>query len=97
DWSSDVCSSDLGKGEAVEGGIVKTVSLRTDIIEDAKVKESLSGLKKDDVVSLDLKKAYDSAAIARLLEIEEDKGEELEATFEVKIENINRLEEADMD
>jgi len=49
------------------------------------------------VVSLDLKKAYDSAAITRLLEIEEDKVEELEATFEVKIENINRLEEADMD
>ena len=85
------------KGEAVEDGIVKTVSLRTDIIEDAKVKESLSGLKKDDVVTLDLKKAYDSAAIARLLEIEEDKVEELAATFEVKVENINRLEEADMD
>jgi trigger factor len=85
------------KGEPVEGGIVKTVSLRTDIIEDAKVKESLVGLKKDDVVSLDLKKAYDSAAIARLLEIEEGKVEELDATFQVKIENINRLEEADMD
>src|SRR5690606_1670078 len=51
------------KGEAIEDGIIKTTSLRTDIIEDKKIKKSLVGLKKDDTVSVDLKKAYDSSTV----------------------------------
>src|SRR5690606_37254268 len=51
------------KGEVVEDGIVKTASLRSDIIEDKKIKKSLVGLKKDNTVSVDLKKAYDSSTV----------------------------------
>ena len=85
------------KNEAVEGGIVKTISLRTDIIEDKKVKKSLVGLKKDDTVVIDLKKAYDAGTVARVLEIKEDQVETLNSLFQLTVENINRLEEAELD
>jgi len=85
------------KGEAVEDGIVKSTSLRTDIIDDKKIKKSLVGLKKDDTVTIDLKKAYDSSTVAKLLDIEEDKVEAIDSPFQLTIENINRLEEADLD
>jgi trigger factor len=39
-----------------EEGLEKTTSIRTDIVEDAKIKKSLVGLKKDDVVKIDVKK-----------------------------------------
>lgn len=85
------------KGEAIEGGIVKSTSVRSDIIDDKKIKKSLTGLKKDDVVAIDLKKAYDDSTVARLLEIEEDQVADLVGTFNLKVENVNRLEEAEMD
>lgn len=85
------------KGEAVEDGIVKTTSLRTDIIEDKKIKKSLVGLKKDDTVIIDLKKAYDSSTVARILEIEEEKVAEQDTEFQLTVENVNRLEEAELD
>jgi trigger factor len=80
-----------------EGGIENTASVRTDIIEDAKVKKALIGLKKDDVVKVDLKKAFKQADLARILGITEDEANELDVTkFEVTVKNINRLEEADL-
>src|SRR5690606_35527858 len=48
-----------------EEGIEKTTSVRTDIIEDAKIKKSLAGLKKDDAVKIDVKKAFNVADLAR--------------------------------
>jgi len=83
--------------EVVEGGIVKTASLRTDIIDVKKIKKSLVGLKKGDVVVIDLKKAYDASTVARILEIEEDQVEALNSLFQLTVENVNRLEEAELD
>jgi len=85
------------KNEVVEGGIVKTASLRTDIIDVKKIKKSLVGLKKGDVVVIDLKKAYDASTVARILEIEEDQVEALNSLFQLTVENVNRLEEAELD
>lgn len=85
------------KNEVVEGGITKTASLRTDIIDAKKIKKSLVGLKKDDVVVIDLKKAYDNSTVARILEIEEDQVEALGSLFQLTVENVNRLEEAELD
>lgn len=85
------------KGEEVEGGIVKSTSVRTDIIDDKAIKESLVGLKKDDTVIIDLKKAYESNTVAKLLDIEEDKVEAIDSPFQLTVENINRLEEAELD
>jgi len=80
-----------------EEGIEKTTSIRTDIIEDAKVKKSLVGLKKDDTAKLDVKKAFKVADLARILGITEDEAENLDVTkFELTVNNINRLEESDL-
>lgn len=80
-----------------EDGIEKTTSIRTDIIEDAKIKKSLVGLKKDDTAKLDVKKAFKVADLARILGITEDEAENLDVTkFELTVKNINRLEESDL-
>src|SRR5690606_10914743 len=72
-------------------------SVRTDIIEDAKIKKSLVGLKKDDTVEIDVKKALKVADLARILGITEDEAEALDVTkFELTVKNINRLEESDL-
>jgi len=80
-----------------EDGIEKTTSIRTDIIEDAKIKKSLVGLKKDDSVKIDVKKAFKSADLARILGITEEEAENLDITkFNLTVSNINRLEESDL-
>jgi len=80
-----------------EEGIEKTASIRTDIIVDTKIKKSLTGLKKDDTVKIDVKKAFNVADLARILEITEDQAENLDVTkFELTVKNINRLEESDL-
>lgn len=85
------------KNEVIEGGLTKTASLRTDIIDVKKIKKSLVGLKKGDTVVIDLKKAYDNSTVARILEIEEYQVEALGSLFQLTVENVNRLEEAELD
>ncbi|MBD1428886.1 MULTISPECIES: trigger factor [Sphingobacterium] len=83
--------------QAKEEGIEQTTSVRTDIIEDAEIKKSLAGLKKDDVVKIDVKKAFQVADLARILGINEEEATNLDVTeFELTVKNINRLEEADL-
>lgn len=80
-----------------EEGLEKTASVRIEQIQDAKIKKSLVGLKKDDEVKLDVKKAFKPADLARILEITEEEAEGLEDTkFNLTVKNINRLEESDL-
>ena len=80
-----------------EEGLEKTTSIRTDIVEDAKIKKSLVGLKKDDVVKIDVKKAFKIEDFARISGITEEEATALDVTkFELTVKNINRLEEADL-
>jgi len=80
-----------------EEGIEQTTSVRTDIIEDEAIKASLVGLKKDDVVKIDVNKAFNTADLARILAITEEQVTELDVTnFELTVKNINRLEESDL-
>lgn len=80
-----------------EEGIEKTTSVRTDLVQDTKIKKSLVGLKKDDTVKIDVKKAFQTADLARILGITEDEAENLDVTkFELTVKNINRLEESDL-
>ncbi|MCS4228697.1 trigger factor [Sphingobacterium sp. BIGb0165] len=80
-----------------EEGLEKTTSIRTDIVEDAKIKKSLVGLKKDDAVKIDVKKAFKTEDLARILGITEEEASALDVTkFELTVKNINRLEEADL-
>jgi len=80
-----------------EDGIEKTSSIRTDIIEDAKIKKSLVGLKKDDSVKIDVKKAFKLADLARILGITEEEAENLDVSkFNLTVSNVNRLEESEL-
>src|SRR5690606_35471018 len=98
----DVLYSELkqldAEGNELEGGIINTASVRTDLVDDKKIKKSLIGLKKEDTVTIDIKKAFKSAAdIARVLGVSEADVESLENTqFQLTVKNVNRLEEAEL-
>jgi trigger factor len=85
-------------GSVFEDGISNTTSVRLDQIKDEAVKNSLIGLKKDDVVTFDIQKAYgsDAAKIAAILKIEEADAAEVKSNFQLTVKNINRLEESDL-
>src|SRR5690606_2467633 len=84
-------------GTPIEGGIDRDASLRTDLVEDKAIKKSLIGLKKDDQVTLDVRKAYDTATAARVLGITEDGVKEMEnPTVLFTVKNVNRLEDAEL-
>ncbi|MEX8546420.1 MAG: trigger factor [Mucilaginibacter sp.] len=98
----DVLYSELKQlspdGSVFEGGITNTASVRLDQIMDEAVKSSLLGLKKGDVVTIDLNKAFgnDTAKIAGLLKIDEETAADLKSNFQLTVKNVNRLEESDL-
>lgn len=82
---------------ALEEGLQKLSSVRTDLVEDKKIKKSLIGLNKESEVVLDMKKAFKASDLARILDISEEAVEALEnPTFKLEVKNINRLEEAEL-
>lgn len=85
-------------GSVFEGGITQTGSIRLDQVADKKILKSLIGLKKDDVVELDVQKAFEKneVIIAKLLNISEEDTKDLQSKFQVTVKNVNRLEEADL-
>jgi trigger factor len=98
----DVIYADLNQiaadGSVFEGGISNTASVRLDQVENAKIKKSLIGLKKDDEVVLNIQKAFGSneTIIAKLLNISEEDAKDLKSNFKLSVKNINRLEEGDL-
>ena len=98
----DVLYSELKQlspdGSVFEGGISNTTSVRLDQIKDEKIKKSLIGLKKEDVLTFDIQKAFDNdaAKVAGLLNIEEDEAADLKSKFQLTVKNVNRLEESDL-
>ena len=98
----DVLYSELKQlspdGSVFEGGITNTASVRLDQVTDEAVKSSLLGLKKGDVVTIDLNKAFgnDAAKVAGLLKIDEEAAADLKSTFSLTVKNVNRLEESDL-
>lgn len=85
-------------GSIFEGGITNTASIRLDLIKDEEIKKSLVGLKKEDSVEIDIKKAFDNdaAQIAKLLNISEEDAADLQSSFRLTVKNINRLEESEL-
>ena len=85
-------------GSVFEGGISNTASVRLDQIKDEAIKASLIGLKKGDVLTFDIQKAFDNDApkVAGLLKIEEDEAADLKSNFQLTVKNVNRLEESDL-
>jgi trigger factor len=98
----DVLYSELTQlspdGAVFEDGISNTTSVRLDQIKDETIKASLIGLKKDDEVTLDIQKAFDNdaAKVAGLLGIDEGLATDLKSNFRLKVKNVNRLEEGDL-
>ena len=85
-------------GSVFEDGISNIASVRLDQIKDEAIKASLIGLKKDDVLTLDIQKAFDNdaAKVAGLLKIDEETAADLRSKFRLTVKNINRLEESDL-
>jgi trigger factor len=85
-------------GSVFDDGISNTTSVRLEQIQDAKIKKSLIGLKKDDEVTLDIQKAYnnDAPKVAAILGIEENEAADLRSNFKLTVKNVNRLEESDL-
>ncbi|RKR84875.1 trigger factor [Mucilaginibacter gracilis] len=98
----DVLYSDLvqlsADGSVFEDGITNTASIRLDQVKNAEVKAQLIGLKKGDVITFDIQKAFDNdaAKVAALLKIEEDEAADLKSDFQLTVKNVNRLEESDL-
>ncbi len=98
----DVLYSELKQlsadGSVFEGGITNTTSVRIEQIADEEVKSSLIGLKKGDVITFDINKAFnnDAAKIAGLLKIDEAEVADLKSNFQLTVKNVNRLEESDL-
>jgi trigger factor len=86
-------------GSVFEDGISNITSVRLDQVTDEATKATLIGLKKDDVVEIDLQAAFnnDAAKIAGLLKIEEAEAADLKSKFQLTVKNVNRLEESDLD
>ncbi|WP_219224763.1 trigger factor [Pedobacter antarcticus] len=85
-------------GSVFEEGVKHTGSIRLDSVKDKATLKSLTGVKKDDVLTIDIQKAFgsDAAVIAKLLGIEEEQATALTGKFQVTVKNVNRLEEADL-
>ena len=86
-------------GSVFEDGISNITSVRLDQITDEATKSTLIGLKKDDVVEIDLQQAFnnDAAKVAGLLKIDEAEAADLKSKFQLTVKNVNRLEESDLD
>lgn len=101
--ADDVLYSELvqlsADGSVFEGGITNTASVRLDQIKEEEIEKSLIGLKKGDMVEIDVQQAYlqDAAKIAAILNIEEEAAADLNSKFRLTVKNVNRLEEADLD
>jgi len=98
----DVLYSDLVQlspdGSVFEEGISSTASIRTDQVADEAIKSSLLGLKKDDVIEIDIKKAFEgkNEIIVKVLNIKEEDIQDLQSKFKLTVKNVNRLEEGDL-
>lgn len=98
----DVLYADLKQlsvdGSVFEDGISATASVRLGQVSDTEIKKSLIGLKKEDIVEVDLQKAFDGNAtiIAKVLNISEEDAQDLKSKFQLTIKNINRLDEGDL-
>jgi trigger factor len=89
----DVLYSELKQlapnGSVFEDGVSNTTSVRLDQVKDEKIKKSLIGLKKDDVIEFDIQKAFDNDApkLAALLNIDEDVAAELKSKFQLTVKS----------
>jgi trigger factor len=85
-------------GELVENGMqVEDATLSVEMIKDDKIKKTVLSSKKNDVLRMDLKKAYPSdAELAGILKIDKSLVADLPQNFEVAIKDINLFKNAEV-
>ena len=86
-------------GVVLENGVKVTSTLRLDIINDEAIKNTLIGLKREDVVaSFDLVNAVENEGqLRKILKLDDSNAIIPKSNFQLTIKNINRLEESDLD
>lgn len=86
-------------GVVLENGVKVTSTLRLDIVKDEAIKNTLIGLKREDVVaSFDLVNAVENEdQLRKILKLDDSNAIIPKSNFQLTIKNINRLEESDLD
>lgn len=86
-------------GTDLEDGIQAEGSLRLELVDNKKILKSLTGLKVEDEITIDLQKAFKEDAahkVAHVLNIDEETAKELKSDFRMKVKGISRMEEAEL-
>lgn len=86
------------EGHVVEGGIsVEDGSLSLQMINDEKILKKLVGLKKDDEIIVNLKKAYpNNVDLAGLLKIKSEEIDLINGEFKLKINSVSAFRKAEI-
>lgn len=86
-----------GKGNVVDGGIVESANFSMDNVNLKKNIALLSGKKKEDVIELDVKKAFNKEFnVAAFLKTTEETLSAANGNFSLTIEEVSKLEPAEM-
>lgn len=80
-----------------EGVKKEDASLTLTVLKDDDIKEQFAGAKVGDEIDIDLKKAYpNDAELSSMLNVEKEQLEQINSLFKVKINEIKKFEEAEM-
>lgn len=85
------------EGKHKEGGIKHTSTIYIDGVSDDKTKKSLTGLKKDDLLTVDPKKlGKNTAEVAHLMGTDLKTAEDLKSKFEFKVNTVYHVTPAEV-
>lgn len=86
------------KGNVLEGGITAKSTISIPLLDDAKAKKDLIGLKKGDVVVVDPRKvSKGDVDMAAMLHIKTAEVADIKTNFQFQVEDVKRLEPAKID
>lgn len=86
------------KGNPTEEGVTAKSTISIPFIEDEKIKKTLVGLKKDDIIVVDPRKvSKGDADMAAMLHIKKEEVESVQSDFQFQVEEIKRMEKAPID
>jgi len=85
------------KGEVLENGIKNISSISLEFLKNEAGKKLLLGVKKDDILTLEMSQISNSTDEASsMLNIEKEKAADLKSKFRFKVSNISRIEPAEL-
>ena len=89
----------VSEGNVMEEGIaVDDCAMSIEIIKDDAIKAQMVGLKENDTVKIDLRKAYpNDTELSQLLQIDKEKAAEVTGEFEITILKITTFVKAELD